>query len=675
MLKIFYWILLVALLGFLTAIVISKKIASKRGLEEKIVKEKRGNGNPLYFLFKIFSSVPLLKRIFNKTYRRVAILYPTNGEVVQKKTSEILFQGTIIFAAAVIFTILSSGGNIFYLCFSLVVIMFIFTQTINSSIKKADNEIMDLLEKYIEKIAENYHHYHIMAVAISKSMERAPYLIYLHLKKAYEITSSSNVKKKLDEYVGHEPNRYFLELLSIVATTKEFSDKKLENGKSTFSTGINQLKKQISDELLNRKKNSNAFRGLLYMTLIPVLLIKPIEAWADHTIEGLGQYYDGIYGIVAMIVIFIVSTICYQLVVTLRDDDEEVAIKEFDENSIWGRIIRIPLISSVSDRMINKNYTHYLVINNKMRSIGDHTGPKIYIAKKFLFGIAAFAVSIFLLVGADITSKVNTLNNFVDEFSDCVTPSEEYRDTMKKTAETYSQSLKTLKIDQTTEDELTKQIMKETEVTKETMARDVAKTVISRVRKYQNTYFKWYYLVVSAGIAFLAYMIPTWLLKFKSDAIKMRMEDEVIQFQSLMLILMHIDGTTLPIILEWLERFSYVFKADITKCRLNLSRGYRKALEKLKNDNESCESFTIFVDKLLTIENVGVEKAFQRMEVDRESQIENRKEDQATSRSKRSMKAGMLTFVPVIVEFIFYIIIPSALLSYNTYTTTMTMFK
>ena len=272
-------------------------------------------------------------------------------------------------------------------------------------------------------------------------------------------------------------------------------------------------------------------------------------------------------------------------------------------------------------------------------------------------------------------SRINTLKNFADEFSESVAPSDEYLQTMKETAKIYSNSLKTLKADETSEDQITQMVMSDTTVTKESYAREVARVVLNRINKYQNTYYKWYYIVVSFAIAFIAYMIPTWLLKFKSNAIKMRMEDEVIQFQSLMLILMHIDGTTLPIIMEWLERFSYVFKADITKCRLNLCRGYNKALLKLKEDNESCESFELFVEKLMNINNVGVEKAFLRMEIDRDTQIENRKEDQQTSRDKRSMTAGLITFIPVIVEFIFYIIIPSSLLSWNTYTMTQQMFK
>ena len=43
------------------------------------------------------------------------------------------------------------------------------------------------------------------------------------------------------------------------------------------------------------------------------------------------------------------------------------------------------------------------------------------------------------------------------------------------------------------------------------------------------------------------------------------MEDEVMQFQTIILMLMRIERVNVEMILEWLERYANIFKAPISK--------------------------------------------------------------------------------------------------------------
>ncbi len=58
--------------------------------------------------------------------------------------------------------------------------------------------------------------------------------------------------------------------------------------------------------------------------------------------------------------------------------------------------------------------------------------------------------------------------------------------------------------------------------------------------------------------------------------VKMRqleMEDEVMQFKQLYLCLMRIERINVEMILEWLERYSNIFRSSITKCVNNYEAG------------------------------------------------------------------------------------------------------
>ena len=59
-------------------------------------------------------------------------------------------------------------------------------------------------------------------------------------------------------------------------------------------------------------------------------------------------------------------------------------------------------------------------------------------------------------------------------------------------------------------------------------------------------------------------------------------ENEIMQFQSIILMLMYIDRIDVQTILEWLCIFSYAFKEPIATCLNNYESGAYEALEDLK---------------------------------------------------------------------------------------------
>ena len=152
-------------------------------------------------------------------------------------------------------------------------------------------------------------------------------------------------------------------------------------------------------------------------------------------------------------------------------------------------------------------------------------------------------------------------------------------------------------------------------------------------------------------------MAPVAMLEFKRNLIDMRKQEEVVQFQSLMLILMHMDGMTVEKILEWMERFAYCFKEDIAECRVMISHGEKEALMALR-DSQRYEPFRDFVENLIAIDKVGVAAAFDEIKTDREFYKEERKEQNERNIERKSSTAKLIAFIPAGLTIALYLVVP-----------------
>ena len=110
-----------------------------------------------------------------------------------------------------------------------------------------------------------------------------------------------------------------------------------------------------------------------------------------------------------------------------------------------------------------------------------------------------------------------------------------------------------------------------------------AERILEKLRVVNSEYMQWFEILLAIAFAVIAYMVPVWLMIFQKKMRQMEMENEVMQFQTIILMLMKIERISVEMILEWLERYSNIFKEPISKCVNNYEAGAWEALEELKN--------------------------------------------------------------------------------------------
>ena len=626
-----------------------------------IAVRKNGNAkvNGIIRLFRY----PPLNKIYGKVHARVVLYYPADDFSVNKEVGNLLSKGTIVFLLGVVATIFLGRGDLMFTCAGLLICLVTSNTIMNKKLDEQETLIMNQFRSALEKVCHYYREVPIVEVALLKTIDDLPYEISLHFKTIYDILVSQDKELKMDEYIASSPNKFFTEFLSICASIKENGDAILTNGNSIFVEDINHLKEDVNGFILEDDHKRNVFKGLTAISLIPVIAVKPLENWARARMPELGQYYTGIYGAVAMVVIFAVTYITYKIIELLKDKD--IIVEK--EDDAWSKILdRVKPLDDFIANIINSNYLKYEKINDDMQAMGDYSGVRVYVFKKITYFVGAVILTIGVFFTSDISQKAEYLHDFSSGFTESVVPSESYRTLMQETAKAYANDKQFFSHyeSKTDVDSLTTEITKNTNIKNEAYAREVAQYVTDRMNKYYSTYFKFWYIFIAIVVGTVTCLVPDLFMLVKKNVIENRKADEVMQFQSLMLVLMHMSGMTVSGILEWMERFSFCFREDIAECRINLGRGEQYALKKMQ-DQTTYEPFANFIDNLLAIDKCGVAEAFSEIETDKAFNKEKRKEAMNERIENNSNLAGFISFAPFATIMILYLIVPILLYAKN----------
>ena len=130
------------------------------------------------------------------------------------------------------------------------------------------------------------------------------------------------------------------------------------------------------------------------------------------------------------------------------------------------------------------------------------------------------------------------------------------------------------------------------------------------------------------------------------------------QFQTIILMLMRIERVNVEIILEWLERYSNIFREPISRCVNNYEAGAWEALEVLKNET-NYQLFIRIVESLqAAVEKIPIREAFDELDSERTYYQDKRKQTNEKLISRKSLYGQVIGFAPMVCMFVGYLIAP-----------------
>ncbi len=625
-------------------------------------KEKKYTSDVMYQkLYIYFIKIPFLKRYVNKLRRKLEIINVEDEYLTRKQTAKIISNAILIVVPLTILIIVLTYQDFLLLSILLLFEMFLIETIMSGMVDKLDTKLLKQQIEFFAEIRHAYHEYNMVEEAIYEVSQNDQLEVSRQGEKIYEILISDDPETELEKYYDVAPNSYLKEFAGISFLTREFGDRKDENGASLYLKNLNNITEEMQLEILKREKLDYVFQSLSVISIVPVLCIQPLRNWAVSNFSFTSEFYDGKLGFIAQILLVLVTFICYILTRKLKDNG---AIKEEykDPNKVWQmKLYNKPVIKKIVDLFIPKQKTkEYRKTVELLKDAASKQKMETLYVNRIVVCIAVFFASLFLFmqihnVAIDYiyenpTSEydlMGELNETQEKAAIELTKQDNYfLDKLKGQELTWDQIRVEIKYSQFYQDATDEEIDEAT-----TRIRDKLKVV-------NKEYLKWFEWLLAFVFSIGGYFAPMWLLMFQKIMRKLEIENEVMQFQTIILMLMKIERVNVEMILEWLERYSNIFREPITKCVNNYEAGAWEALEELKNEINNEQMLRIVEGLQSAVEKIPIRDAFDELDNEREYYQAKRKESNERLIKRKGMIGKAIGFTPLVGLFVGYLIVP-----------------
>ena len=538
-------------------------------------------------LYLTYIKLPFIKRYALKIRRRLEIINIDDEYNTRKGTAKILTKTFAILVPIILLTIMFTSQNILLMVILLIFELFMIDTFIDGSVDKIDNNILKEQIDFFSEIRHAYHEYNMVEEAIYQVSQDEEKDVSRQGEKIYEILISEDPENELEKYYDIAPNNFLKEFAGVSYLTKEFGDRKV-NGASLYLKNVNNITQEMQLEILKRDKLNYVFQSLSVIAIAPVLMLEPLKNWAVSNFSFTASWYNGKPGMIVQILILLITFVSYILVRKLKDNGSTALNTKNAENPWQARLYKKKLIKRIVDLFIPKKGTkEYRKVQQMLKDSASPLKMEWLYINRITIAIVTFVVSIILFaqlhqvainyVYTEPTTDYDIIgglsekdekkameltkqdNVFLDKFRGKINVTEAQIKNAVASSKYYTDS-------------------------EDSEIETAAKRIYKKLQIVNSEYMKWFELLLAFVFALVGYMGPMGLLLFQVKMRQLEMEDEVMQFQTIILMLMRIERVNVEIILEWLERYSNIFKPSITKCVNNYEAGAWEALEAMKDE-------------------------------------------------------------------------------------------
>ena len=575
--------------------------------------------------------------------------------LTRKQASQILTKGLVIVIPLTILIIALTYTNFMLLGILIIFEIFIMDSMIDGMVDKIDNNLLKQQISFFGEIRHAYHEFNMVEEAIYQTAQDNELEVSRQAEKIYEILISDDPEMELEKYYDIAPNSYLKEFAGISYLTKEYGDRK-QNGASLYLKNLNNITQEMQLEILKRDKLDYVFQSLSVISIVPMLFLETIKNWSVDQFSFTKSFYMGKQGMIVQILVIVLTFICYTLTRKLKDNGSVNTKTQNTENPWQEKLYRKKPIKKFVDLFMPKEGTKDL--------LKDAASPLklswVYVNRIVLF-IVVFIASIIIMVylhklQVDYIYTEPTSN--YDLMGDMGEADEQRAIERTKVDNVFLDKFRgNLKTTQTDILKAMKRSKYYEGATDETLATD-AERIYGKLQTINGEYLKWFEILIGLVFGLIGYAFPILLLIFQKKMRQMEMENEVMQFQTIILMLMRIERVNVEMILEWLERYANIFKEPISKCVNNYEAGAWEALEQLKEDISYQDMIRIVESLQAAVEKIPIVEAFDELDTERDYYQAKRKESNDRLISNKGLIGKGIGFAPMVCMFVGYLIAP-----------------
>ncbi len=623
-------------------------------------------------LYVRYLKLPFLRRYLLKIRRRLEIINIDDEFLTRLQTSKIITRALLIIIPVTLIVILMTKSNPLIMIIILIFELFIIDSLVDGMVDKLDNNLLTQQVDFFAAMRHSYHETNMVGEAIYQTAQDDEHIeISRQAERIYNILNSEDPETELEKYYDIAPNNYLKEFAGISYLTQEFGDRKVD-GTSLYLKNLDNITQEMQLEILKRDKLNYTFQSLSIISIIPMVMLEPLKSWALSNFSFTKSFYNGKLGMIVQIIILLVTFICYILIRKLKDNGA-VNIKMANNQNPWqAKLYNIKPVKKFVDLFIPKDGTkERRKIKQALKDAASKQKIEWLYINRLTLTVVVFFASIFMFVMLHnvqinyIYTEPTTEYDLIGELND-----RDYAKAMETTkTHNYFLDMFRGKLD-TTQDDIEKAMRRSTyyrDADDDTITSN-AEQILDKLQTVNSEYLKWFEILLAMVFAIIGYAAPLLMLKFQVIIRKMSMEDEVMQFQTIILMLMRLERVDVEMILEWMERYADIFKEPISRCLNDYESGSWEALEAMKEE-VSFQPLIRIIESLQTaVEKVPIKEAFDELDSDREYYQDKRKEANDRLISKKGMIGRAIGFTPLIGIFVGYLVVPLVLIGLTSMT-------
>ena len=307
-------------------------------------------------LYMIYTKVPGIKRYLLKLRRRLEIINIEDEYQTRRQAATILTKALAIIIPLTVLIIIIAKSNFLLLSILLIFEIFMIETVIEGMVGKLDNKLLKQQVEFFAEIRHAYHEYNMVEEAIYQVSQNDELEVSRQGEKIYEILISDDPEEELEKYYDIAPNSYLKEFAGISYLTREFGDRKTNDGASLYLKNLNNITQEMQIEILKRDKLDYVFQSLSIIAIAPILFIEVLKNWAISNFGFTTEFYNGKLGLIMQIAIIVLTFLCFILIRKVKDTTTKDNTKN-TENPWQEKLYKKPLIKNIVDMFIPKKGT------------------------------------------------------------------------------------------------------------------------------------------------------------------------------------------------------------------------------------------------------------------------------------------------------------------------------
>ena len=662
----------VAVLGLLAVVIYykitKKKYAANSKLYQKdqiVVKNKSSLKDVFDRIYQsaylVLVKIPIVKHYTKKTRLKLEMVNDYTEYEIRKKTGSIML-GSLLFIFSALYVFLNVVSDLYMAAIVTLMIFVINDVMINSRVNKVADKILRQIPEVFTEIRHSFHEHGMIEEAFNDAIDELEDAeIMPQVKKIKEAIMSDNPEVQLEKYYDTAPNKYLKLFAGISYLTMELGDRKID-GISVYLKNLNNILNDVYLEILKKDKINYMFRSLTAIAIAPIFFIQIIEGWATTNFPSLINFYSSSFGFIVQALLMVAIFAAYFMLKVIKEDSNEIKFDRIATNRWQDRAYKIPLVKFIIDGFMPHEHTRkYMNLSDRIKSTNSYLTMQWFYINKFMYAVVAFVAMFILLINIHVIDLSSIYNDISEEFIGLGTLSPEDQ----KAAELMNKKDKEVVDELKEEKNITEDVVRyalEKQAGGQVTDKDVER-VLEKINGVKNNYLKFWEVIIAFLVAWIAYFVPNITLFIKNKIRALEKEDEVMQFQSIILMLMYIERVDVQTILEWLERYAYAYKEPIATALNNYEAGAIEALEDLK-DAVPQKDFKRIVEALISaVERIPIRDAFDELETERSFQYERRKDTNERIIQKKTTMGKGIGFTPIIILVAGYFVGPLLLVS------------